>query len=99
MNSQHATPIKNAHGLSITKQGKSCRDIGRCHSYLSGINATQNPLKYFKGKLRSWTELGKSCKNSISLRKPALKKSLDEFDFICAKKYLYKEESSDAKFS
>lgn len=79
----------------------SQRDIRWCHSYLSGINEIHKTLKHFKRKLRSWTELGKSCKNSISLRKPALKKSLDEFDFIFAKvkKYLYKEENSDTKFS
>lgn len=77
----------------------SSRDIRWCYSYFSGINKTSKTQKHFKGKLRSWTELGKSYKNSISPRKPALKKRLEKFDFIFAKvkKYLNKEENSEAK--
>lgn len=79
----------------------SSGDVRRCYSYFSGINETYKTLKHFKGKLRSRTELGKSCKNSISPRNPALKKRLEKFDFICAKvkKYLNKEENSEAKVS
>lgn len=94
MNLQDAAVAKNAHSLLI-------RDVRRCYSYFSGVNETYKTLKHFKGKLKSRTELGKSCKNSISPRNPALKKRLEKFDFICAKvkKYLNKEENSEAKVS